>query len=189
MAKKSAKPKDPPKSYEEFVLQLTVNANSRDALRRAIVEAILAEKKGYWEGTTQVVTKYRYDVERLNDGRVIYLLRPTFLNKGIDFQVWVERFDGSTDARPSHPGIIGDLKGKRDERPGDWPRLFSAVERVWNCESPDRVLESCGLKYESGLDLELVFKSLKWLFIEQDVTYWNYDGRMMLLSAIRAEIP
>ena len=33
----------------------------------------------------------------------------------------------------------------------------------------------------------MLLKILKWLFIEQDVTYWNYDGGQMLRMAIDEE--
>jgi hypothetical protein len=34
------------------------------------------------------------------------------------------------------------------------------------------------------MPFEMLLKILKWLFIEQDITYWNYDGRQMLKMAI-----
>ena len=41
--------------------------------------------------------------------------------------------------------------------------------------------------FHKGLTLEMLLKILKWLFIEQDITYWNYDGRQMLKMAIDNE--
>ena len=35
-----------------------------------------------------------------------------------------------------------------------------------------------------GWDYEVLLKLLRWLFIEQDVTYWSGNGREMLYSAI-----
>lgn len=178
----------PEKAYEDFVISLTLAANSRAELRKVIVNAFLDEKKGYWKSETQVVTRYKYFVETLKTGRRIYLLRPTFLNKGIDFQVWVEKFDGESDKRPNHGDLIGDVEKKVKERPKEKSRFMTAIERVWNCEDPDKVISEAGLNFATGLSVELVFKALKWLFIEQDVTYWNYDGRMMLWNAIQKAV-
>lgn len=171
-----------------FEVSVTVVSRSRAELRSAIVKAFLDEKKGYWKGETQVVTCYKYFVEMLKGGNRVYLLRPTFLNKGIDFQVWVERFDGAVDKRPSHKDLVADIQRKVKEKPKQMTGLLTAIERVWNCEEPDLVLSETNLKFNSGLSSELVLKSLKWLFIEQDVTYWNYDGRMMLWRGINEAV-
>lgn len=175
------------KEYEDFVITLNLDSDSRAELRKVVVNHFLDEKKGYWKDETQIVTRYRYLVERLKDGSRIFLLRPTFLNKGIDFQVWVEKLDGDKDKRPSHGTIIEDLKLKLKESPAQRKALMKAVERVWNCEDPDKVCSEIPLKFKKGHSCELVLKAVKWLFIEQDVTYWNYDGRMKLWNAIQEE--
>lgn len=177
----------PEKTYDDFVVSLTLASNSRAELRKVIVNAFLDEKKGYWKKKIQVVTRYKYFVETLKEGSHIYLSRPTFLNKGIDFQVWVEKLDGEKDKRPSHGTIIEDIKLKLKESPNQRKALLTAIERVWNCEDPDKVLAEIPLKFKKGLTPELVLKALKWLFIEQDVTYWNYDGRMRLWRGIQEE--
>ena len=35
-----------------------------------------------------------------------------------------------------------------------------------------------------GFSLEVVLKVLKWLWIEQDIRYWNYSGRQMLKASV-----
>lgn len=175
------------KTYDDLVVVCTHDCNSRAELRKAIVNAFLDEKKGYWKGETQVVTRYKYFVETLKEGNRIYLLRPTFLNKGIDFQVWVEKFDGDKDKRPSHKIVIEDVALKLKESPKQKKNLRTAIEQVWNCEDPDKVLSESGFSFKKGLSPELLLKTLKWLFIEQDVTYWNYDGRMMLWRGLQGE--
>src|SRR5207247_6673056 len=78
------------------------------------------------------------------------ILRPTFLNKGIDFQVWVEKFDGEKDKRPSHGTIIEDVKEKLKESPTQKKALMAAIERVWNCEDPDKVLDRKSTRLNSS---------------------------------------
>lgn len=172
------------KVYEEYNVDLSLNLNSREELMKKAVETFTSEKPGYWKDGKKYVTRYKYFVEKLMDGRKIFLKRPTFLNKGIDFQVWVEKFDGENDGRPSHKDIFNDLKLKNNENSTNIQKLLGAINRVWNCEEPDKVLGDIDFEYQKGFSIEMLLKILKWLFIEQDITYWNYDGRTMLRMAI-----
>lgn len=176
-------PKDG-KVYDEFEINLNLMSNSREELRKKTVDAFLSEQGGYWKDNIKHVTRYKYYVEKLKDGRQIFLLRPTFLNKGIDFQVWVEKLDGKEDRRPSHKDVFNDLDLKNKENPKDFSLLMKAIDDVWNCKEPDEVIKGLKINFKSGFEAELLLKILKWLFIEQDVTYWNYDGRGMLKLAI-----
>ena len=38
--------------------------------------------------------------------------------------------------------------------------------------------------FKSGFPYDLIIKTLKWLFIEQDIRYWNYSGHDMLWKGI-----
>lgn len=41
------------------------------------------------------------------------------------------------------------------------------------------------IDFVSGYSSELIIKTLKWLFIKQDIRYWNYSGRDMLWDGIK----
>lgn len=43
------------------------------------------------------------------------------------------------------------------------------------------------LHFNVGQPIETILKVVKWLFIEQDVTYWNWSGRSMLYSGLRED--
>jgi hypothetical protein len=176
------------KIHEDFEENFELRATSRKQLRDTAVQKFLSEKGGYVEGKDKHITRYKYFVEKLNDGRRVYLIRPTFLNKGIDFQVWVEKMDGDKDKRPSHKDVFADLKLKKAENSGEVARLLTAIDRVGNCEEPDTVLRDMKFSFKKGFSVELLLKILKWLFIEQDITYWNYDGRGMLREAINENV-
>lgn len=176
------------KEYEDFIIDFKPQGDCRKDFRVKTIQAFLNEKEGYWKKHVKVVTRYKYFVEKLADDRQIFLLRPTYLNKGIDFQVWVERFKDGVDERPSHADIINDLKIKKEENPEKFIELFEAIQRVWNCEDADKVLTGYTFSFKKGFSVELILKVLKWLFIEQDITYWNYDGRGMLFRAIKREV-
>lgn len=167
---------------------LDLRRKTREQLRKEVVNVFLSEKKGWFEGDIQHVTHYKYFVEKLVDGRRIYLLRPTFLNKGIDFQVWIEKYDGIVDRRPSHKDLLADLRTKKQENPTEVRKLGAAILQVYDCEEPDVIIKRMALQFMKGFSVELLLKALKWLFIEQDVTYWNYDGRAMLRNALMKEV-
>jgi hypothetical protein len=174
--------------YDKSEINWILTDNSRGELRKKVVLKFLSEPGGYWKNGVKHVTHFRYFVEKLEDGRRIFLVRPTFLNKGIDFQVWVERFDGISDKKPSHKHIFNDLRLKKKENSQDFPKLIQMIDDVWNCQEPDAVLKAFDKNaFRQGFPVEMVLKILKWLFIEQDITYWNYDGRQMLRMAIAEE--
>lgn len=177
------------KVYEEYESDFDLRGGDRKEVREKIIGLFLSEKAGYWKDGKKHVTRYKYYVETLEDGRRIYLYRPTYLNKGIDFQVWVEKFDGIKAKKPSHKDIFNDLEGKRGKDTSKLKELLNAITLVYDCQEPTSVLHKYpNLQFEGGMSTEMLLKILKWLFIEQDITYWNYDGRNMLFSAIKKAI-
>ncbi len=176
------------KIYDEIEINLTIKGNTRRELRNVTILEFLKEKEGYWKDGIKHVTRYKYYVETLKDERRIYLLRPTFLNKGIDFQVWVERMNEEEDKRPSHKDIFYDLEIKQKENLEEFKLLMKAITDVWHCQEPGEVLRNKDFNFKKGFTAEMLLKILKWLFIEQDITYWNYDGRTMLKMTIEKKV-
>lgn len=39
-----------------------------------------------------------------------------------------------------------------------------------------------------GFPMDLIFKTSKWFFIEQDIRYWNYSGRNMLMESYKEKL-
>ena len=115
-----------PKIFEEFQIDFELIDSSREALRFKIINKFLKEKPGYWKDNVQHPTRYKYFVETLSDGRRIYLKRPTHLNKGLDFQVTVEKLQGNEDKRPSFDDILTDLEAKKRNKP---TKTFATVCR------------------------------------------------------------
>lgn len=177
-----------PKNRREIVIDWLLKAADRKMQRRALAEKWLEE------GT---YTKYRYNVETCEDGTKVYLLRPTWLNKGFDFQVNVEGFRsrtrkprGATIEMPSHKDVIYDLQRKVKESPRLAEELFQAVCEVYDCAEPGEILHRHKRlrKFRAGLPIDKTLKIVKWLFIEQDLTYWLRTGRDMLMSAIETDV-
>lgn len=173
-----------------MITQITLNINNstRAAYRKSLFDIFVNEQPG----STGTVSEYHYFVETLSNGNRIYLKRPTALNKGIDFEVRVENTQFrygkhnniiSTGNRPSHKDIYADLVNKKIENPIEFSQLKQLLDKTYNCSYiEDNVLTS--FTFKSGHSVEVIFKSLKWLFIEQDITYWNRSGRAMLYDAL-----
>jgi len=39
--------------------------------------------------------------------------------------------------------------------------------------------------FQTGAKADVLLKIVKWMFIMEDIVYWNYKGRAMLYNAIR----
>ena len=172
----------------EYSISTTIKATDREGYRYKLITLFLNEK----HGSSKEVMSYLYYVETLSDGRRIYLKRPTALNKGVDFEVRVEnqqfRYGKygntiSTGNRPSHSDIITDLANKKKENSRSFALLKDLVAKVYNCQDITKdEINNCDFK--GGMPTEMLLLVLKWLFIEQDITYWNRSGREMLFNGL-----
>lgn len=169
-------------------ITLNITATDKASYRKQLIEEFINEQPG----TTNSVTEYYYFVETLQNNNRIYLKRPTSLNKGVDFEVRVENTQFrygkhgniiSTGNRPSHNDLRNDLAQKKAENPDEFGRLKTLLDKTYNCR-PIKDEEYKGYTFKTGHSVEIIFKSLKWLFIEQDVTYWNRSGRAMLYQGL-----
>lgn len=169
-------------------ITLHITDAKKASYRKKLIKKFLKEQPG----TTTSATEYYYFVETLQDNNRIYLKRPTALNKGVDFEVRIENTQFrygihgniiSTGNRPSHNDIENDLAQKKLEYPHQFNLLKTLLDKTYNCQT---IKNSEYKKYpfKKGHSVEIIFKSLKWLFIEQDVTYWNRSGRAMLYEKL-----
>jgi hypothetical protein len=87
---------------------------------------------------------------------------------------------------PSHEDVVHDLLRKVRKHPKLSETLYKAVSEIYDCVEPAEVLERHGALREirEGLPLDGLLRIVKWLFIEQDLTYWLHTGRNMLMSPI-----
>ena len=169
-------------------ITLNITAADKASYRKQLIEEFLKEMPG----TTTSVTEYYYFVDTLQNNKRIYLKRPTALNKGVDFEVRIEDIQFrygkygniiSTGNRPSHDDIANDLINKKAENPTEFIRLRELLDKIYTCVQISDS-EYFQFSFTSGHSIEVIFKSLKWLFIEQDITYWNRSGRAMLYNGL-----
>jgi hypothetical protein len=181
------KPKKIHKKYIPHEFNITFNQKTRKGLRDALIQKFLTEKPGYVRNNIVYVQRYTYYVESLKNEKRIYLKRPASLNKGMDFQINVEellKFKNGNDKPPSHKVIIKDLKRKKSESLVKFKRLKKLIDEVCNCKEPSKILKRNRLSFKKGFSVEELLKILKWMFIEQDMTYWTGEGRYMLKGGI-----
>lgn len=159
-------------------LSIDLHATERAAVRAEVFQHWINEKPG----SPSVRNTYRYDVEKLSDSSLIYLTRPTRLNKGADFVICCEgftKFKNGNDRPPSHQDLVAEMKALVKKSPEHLAEMLNALKRIWNCESSKAVLSELKL-FRGDAKAERVLLLAKWFFIEQDVTYWTESGRHML---------
>jgi hypothetical protein len=92
--------------------------------------------------------------------------------------------DNASGSHPSHKDVTDDLKKKKEENPLEFESVMLLIQRLYACEQVSDE-EMRRLKFTIGHPIELILKVIKWMFIEQDVTYWNWSGREMLFTRIQ----
>lgn len=157
------------------------NEGSRNEVRMRVVNLFANEQPG--TGNGEYASKYIYYVESLEDGRRIFLKRPANLHNGFDFVVCVEgmnyAYPGERSRNnPKHTDIARDLLIKKQENPVMYEKLYKMLRRVFECHDVS-TLEMNSVSFRNGLPVDHILKVVKWLFIEQDIRYWNYSGRYM----------
>ena len=160
--------------------------NSRNELRKYVVLKFMEEEPG--QGTGELVSRYKYIVESFSDGRKLYLLRPAQYRMGFDFQIWMENWNKSNNNKmPSYRDIIQDLKNKQEENKFGFNILINCIGKIYICEDDGRILDwikTQNVNFSVGENIDVLLKIIKWMFIEQDIRYWNFSGRLKLKSFI-----
>jgi len=135
--------------------------------------------------------KYRgYEVEQLKDGRKVVITKPggKFTYGKIrreDFMVWIYNPEDFTLWLISHKDIYKDLEEKGKVNPRETINIIDALERVFNGEEPDDVLNSVDLSNPVGEPAELLLKAYKWIWGQEDCNYPEGMGREMSMRTLR----
>ena len=157
------------------------NEGTRNEVRMRVVDKLSEEFPGTGNGDD--ASKYIYYVETLNSGDRVYLQRPANLHNGFDFLVCVENVNYAAPGErrrnyPKHKDIGSDLEIKKTHDPAMYERLYALLRKVYECHDVSDA-EINSIHFDCGLPVDHILKAIKWLFIEQDIRYWNYSGRNM----------
>lgn len=166
----------------------TLKSTERKAVRDEIITLFLNEVPG--EGTGELSSKYEYTVESYEEYKV-FLKRPATLNKGFDFTVHIDGLEFKKCRRytnPSHNDIFNVLMSVKDNIGTEYDIIKNEIKCIYenNTCSVENVL---GISFVDYLGEErpvaIILLAIKWLFIEQDMTYWNWSGRAKLYSHLK----
>lgn len=157
------------------------NEGTRNEVRMRVVDRLALEEAG--TGKDENASRYIYYVETLADGNRVYLQRPANLHNGFDFLVCVEGINYAPAGKrkrnyPKHQDFADDLETKKHEDAKMYKKFFCLLEKVYLCHDvAEEEIQS--IHFKSGYSPEHILKAIKWLFIEQDIRYWNYSGKNM----------
>jgi hypothetical protein len=89
---------------------------------------------------------------------------------------------------PSHDDIILALTYSQANYPTQYQSVKQHLHDAYNCINASFASGS-PLGYFSDYNnnlhpIEIIILASKWLFIEQDITYWNWSGRAMLWNEL-----
>jgi len=126
----------------------------------------------------------------LADGRKIVITKPggKFVFgkvKREDFMVFVYNPDDSSLWLISHKDIYNDLEEKGEINPKETVKIINALEKVFNGEEPDNVLQETELNRIIGEPPEVLLKAYKWIWGQEDCNYPEGEGREMSMKGIR----
>jgi len=133
---------------------------------------------------------FKYPVEKLSNDDKLFIVRPG-LKKNFDFKVEVPDYFALK--KGSHAEITSDLKNKKEENPKGINGLVKAITEIYDCleNDVDFILKKYSMlqtSFQKGARIEFLLKVLKWMFIMEDIFYWDYEGREKLYNYLIGEI-
>lgn len=175
----------------------------RKILRDQIVERFLMEPPG--TGTGNDSSRWVYAVESTCNDGVIYIQRPAALNKGMDFEVKATNISFAAHTkinpkritdRPRHDSLYPPILHLKQQKSPAYKRLADLLRLHYLCmdtveyetDNFDTLSKVFPYFSENKVKLEIncltIARTIKWLLLEQDVTYWNWSGRAMYWGAL-----
>jgi hypothetical protein len=130
---------------------------------------------------------FKYPVEILPDNQLLYIARPGH-KKNFDFKVEVVVNHGVGEG--SHKEIAEDLRKKRKENPKAFKVFSEVLAKIYNSTENDvdailRKHHSLKKSFKKGGNVGLLLKIIKWMFIMEDIVYWDNEGRAFLYNFLR----
>jgi len=169
------------KTIECARIEIKGHMPRNEIVRKVVNTFIKTEYHEKGKGVT-----FRYPVEKLPGNRRLFITRPGH-KKNFDFKVEVTEEMGLKEGK--HEQVVLDLRMKKQRNPQEFEDFLRAIEEVYHCSENDidRLLPRYSkLKEASGTDaeVEVILKILKWLFIMEDIVYWDVEGRAFLYNFV-----
>lgn len=168
-------------------IEYSLKSNNRTDIRKEVALLFVSEEPGIGQG--EKCSRYHYTVEHYNEYSIV-IKRPTGLNKGFDFTVNVHGMYFKRNKRynnPSHNDIFQTLEHVKRNYAKEYDRVVLQINNIFKIKSysfeglEDVVFPDGDGKFRP---VAIILLAIKWLFIEQDITYWNWSGRNMLYNRL-----
>lgn len=163
-----------------------IMASSRVEARKNVVEAFLKESCGSKSETS----RYEYNVEKYEDLKIV-LKRPGVFKKGFDFTVNIRGMYFKKNRRyenPSFEDIVNALNYAKKMFPNDYKYVKNEIKNIFDVEPYDfsKLKNIYFMDYENKKQpIAIILLAIKWLFISEDISYWNWSGRNMFMDNLK----
>jgi hypothetical protein len=135
-----------------------------------------------------------YHVETLADGRRVCITKPGgkqfWGNLHInDFMVWIYDESKNDRWRITHDDIYDDVKAKLAADPILGSQFVDEMDLVCKGAEPaERLAQHAPSIFSKlpGLSVELILKTYKWIWVQEDCNYPNGEGRWLSMNGILA---
>jgi hypothetical protein len=132
-----------------------------------------------------------YHVETLRDGRKICITKPGGKQfwgaiQPNDFMVWVYDEARQDRWRISHDEIYEDIKTKLVANLSLGSTFVDRLLKVCNGAEPSKINKVRLARFSKlpGIPAELILKTYKWIWVQEDCNYPNGEGRWMSMNGI-----
>ena len=170
-------------------IQYNLPQTNRFTMRKDLIYKMLEEEPGTGKGNA--CSRYEYIVEEYNNTYIIFLKRPTRLNKGFDFTVNIQGLWFKKQRQyycPSHNDIFEILEYCKNSYSQRYQIISNIIEDIFYCNPINLSTRLNIFFYDFNGNkhpIEIILLTIKWLFIKQDCAYWNYSGRQMLFQELK----
>lgn len=164
-----------------------VMATSRNDIRSKVVNEFLKENSG----TANKTSKYEYNVEIYGTYKIV-LKRPGILKKGFDFSVNTRGILYKKQKRyesPTFEDVIKALKQIKITYPDKYYKVKKEINNIFNVEQYDinQLEDLFFLDYQGAKHpIAVIVLAIKWLFISEDISYWNWSGRNKFMDYLKS---
>ena len=124
---------------------------------------------------------FNYPVENMGTEKAIYIARPGH-KKNFDFKVIVTKKHMIGEG--SHAEIVKGVRRLRFWNRKKFDLFWESLGKIYRCEESDvdKILKRRH-KYLPTKYIDLL-KIIKWMFIMEDIIYWDNEGRAFLYNAL-----
>ena len=163
-----------------------VMASSKAEARKKVVKAFLKESCGSKSETS----RYEYNVEQYENYKIV-LKRPGIFKKGFDFTVNIRGIYFKKNKRyenPSFEDIINTLRYVKKHFPKEYKYVKTEINNIFNVDKYDfsKIRHIQFKDYENKEHpIAIILLAIKWLFISEDISYWNWSGRNMFMDSLK----